>query len=89
MGHLRAALFTRAISNPEMEFLEIKFTKDLSFLLPLYSQSFVLADFKDNHILFSGLKIYENRKLECFRESHFVKPRLKNAVQDIQLRFPS
>jgi hypothetical protein len=45
MGYLRAALFARAISNPEMEFLEMKFYKRLESFALCYLQSFVPADF--------------------------------------------
>ncbi len=44
----------------EIEFLDISFTKDLSFFAPCYSQSLLLADFKEKHTLFGFLKSLQN-----------------------------
>jgi hypothetical protein len=70
-----------------MEFLDINFTKSLSFFAPFYSQSLLLADFK-KPILFFGLKnpyqkICETRKLGSIHGHNFVeyKRRVENQTK--------
>jgi hypothetical protein len=45
------------------------FNIKLEYLDPCYSQSFILADFKENR---TYKKIRESRKLESIHEYHFV-----------------
>jgi hypothetical protein len=57
-----------------MEFFDMNLAKWLQSFAPCYSQSFLLADFKDNPVLLSVIKnpsnpkIRKTRKLESFHE---------------------
>ncbi len=62
----------KAGRQAEMEFSDIKFDKRLEFFAPCYSQSILMADFKENDTLVwfykSLQKIRETRKLKSIYE---------------------
>jgi hypothetical protein len=66
----RPVLYCSSILCAEIEFLDIKLTKD--YFDPCYSQSLLLEDFRENHTLLwfkkSSKKICETRKLESIHE---------------------
>ncbi len=87
-------LHDNIVDLPEIEFLDIKYNKRLEFFAPCYSQSSLLADFKENHTLLWFTKPFkksakqENQSLfmNSLRRIMFMpKTSTKNAVQEFYL----
>jgi hypothetical protein len=68
-----------------MEFLDIKLTKKLESFAPCYSQSPLLADFNENHILLCFQEILTKKSAEQetrTHEQHFVEQKKEDRKPD-------
>ncbi len=68
-----------------MEFLDISKKKDSRHFASYYSQSLLLADFKENHtLLFSGFKIPDKKSAKKENSSLFMNSILKNGKMRVE-----